>query len=277
MDDVDELPSDLTKVLFALGSRKLVLLEGASDVAVFREWYGDRRDVVEFFSPEVPRGRTGVEDMLARILARSTSPNPREYGIIDRDFRDSAEVDAALANPDAHLFILRRYCIENYLLEPAAVSEEVRVLSSHNADAPSPQVIEAALLQMCRSLQTMIAANWAFSEAGRGKHYTEGHALADRGTVLVRVTEDLQCSAAEAEVILSRKEALIGPMLLTLEAAHQRINGKHLFFHAYQFCQTFIGRGATKDQLRKLLARSVKERVGLHDDIKTIIEQRVLA
>lgn len=64
MDDVGELPPDLTRVLYALGSRRLVLLEGASDVAVFREWYRDRRDVIEFFSPEVPQGRSGVENLL---------------------------------------------------------------------------------------------------------------------------------------------------------------------------------------------------------------------
>jgi len=273
MDDIGELPPDLTRVLYALGSRKLVLLEGVSDVAVFREWYGDRRDVVEFFSPEVPRGRTGVEDLLARILARSTSLNPREYGIIDRDFRGDAEVEAALADPNAHLFILRRYCIENYLLEPAAVSEEVRVLSAPNANAPDSQVIEAALLHMCRSLHTLMAANWVFSEVGRGKHYPEGHALVDRGTVLARVMEDLECTYAEAEAAVSAKEQAIEPLLSDLETAHRRVNGKHLLF---QIHKTYIGSGITRDQSRNLLAREVK-RLGLHDDIKTIIERRVLA
>lgn len=156
MDDVGELPPDLTRLLYALGPRKLVLLEGASDVAVFQGWYWDRRDVIEFFSPEVPQGTSGVQTLLARILARSTSPHPREYGIIDRDFRDDVEVEAVLADPSAHLFILRRYCIENYLLEPAAVAEEVRVLSGSNTPPPHSQTMEAELLQMCRRLHTMM-------------------------------------------------------------------------------------------------------------------------
>ena len=274
MDDVEELPPDLTRVLYALGPRRLVLLEGASDVAVFREWYRDRLDVIEFFSPEVPQGRSGVENLLNRILARSTSPNPREYGIVDRDFRDDAEVEAALTDPDNHLFILRRYCIENSLLEPAAVAEELRVLSGPNTDVLDSQDTENRLLQICRSLHTMMAANWLFSEAGRGKHFPEGHRLMDREAVLARVTEDLGCTPAEAEVAVVEKEKLIEPLLSDLEGAYRRINGKHLLF---QIHQTFIRSGITRDQFRSLLARAVKERVGLPEDIKTIIEQRVLA
>ncbi len=274
MDDVGELPPDLTRVLYALGPRKLVLLEGASDVAVFREWFRDRRDVIEFFSPEVPQGRSGVENLLNRILARSPSSNPREYGIVDRDFREDAEVEAALSDPNTHLFILRRYCIENYLLEPAAVAEEVRVLSAPNMDAPDAQVMEAELLQMCRNLHTMMAANWVFSEAGRGRHFPEGHQLMDREAVMARVVEGLGCTTAKAEPAVSEKEVAIEPLLSSLEGAHQRINGKHLLF---QIHQTFIRSGITRDQFRNLLARAVRERVGLHEDIKTIIEQRVLA
>lgn len=272
MEDVGELPPDLTRVLFNLGTRKLVLLEGASDVAVLREWYQDRRDVVEFFSPEVPQGRRGVENLLNRILDRSTSPNPREYGIIDRDFREEAEVEAALADPDAHLFILRRYCIENYLLEPAAVAEELRVLSAPNA-TPDPQDMEAILLQMCRSLHMMMAANWAFVEAGRGTHFPEGHMFVDRETVEARVARELVCSQVEAEAALADKERQIEPLLSSLETAHWRINGKNLLF---QIHKTHIGSGITRDQFRNLLAREIR-RLGLHDDIKTIIEQRVLA
>ena len=273
MDDVGELPPDLTRVLFALGPRKLVLLEGASDVVVFREWYRDRRDVVEFFSPETPQGVSGVQTLLGRILAQSTSPNPREYGIIDRDFRADAEVEAALADPNAHLFILRRYCIESYLLEPAAVAEEVRVLSGADANAPNPQVMEAELLGLCRNLHTMMAANWVFFDVGRGRYFTEGHNLVDRQTVVACVVRELGCSLTDAEAAVSEKEGLIEPLLLILETAYWRINGKHLLF---QIHKRFVRSGATRDQFRSLLARAVK-RAGLHEDIKAIIEQRVLA
>ncbi len=274
MDDVGELPPDLTRVLFALGPRKLVLLEGASDVAVFREWYRDRRDVVEFFSLETPQGVSGVKILLARILAQSTSPNPREYGIIDRDFRSDAEVEEALANPNEHLFILRRYCIENYLLEPVAVAEEVRVLSGADADAPNPQVMEAELLGLCRDLHTMMAANWVFSEAVRKKYFQSGHTLPiNSQAVIAQVARELGRSEVDAEAAVSKKEGLIEPLLLILETAYWRINGKHLLFHIHK---EFVRSGATRDQFQNLLARAVK-RAGLHEDIKAIIEQRVLA
>ena len=273
MDDVGELPPDLATVLFNLGSRKLVLLEGASDVAVFREWYRDRRDVLEFFSPEPPQGTTGVESLLARILARSASPNPREYGIVDRDFREQAEVEASLADPASHLFILTRYCIENYLLEPFAVFEELRVLSGLEFQAADPQSMEADLLRLCRELLSLMAANWVFAEAGQGKHFREGNELVGRQAVIARVEKEFGCSFAEAEAAVAGKETLIEPLLSHLETAHQRINGKHLLFHVHNL---YIKTGIKREQFRNLLARAVKERVGLHEDIKVIIEQRIL-
>ena len=274
MDDIGELPADLVEVLFNLGSRKLVLLEGASDVAVFREWYRDRRDVIEFFSPKIPQGGTGVQALLARILARSVSKKPREYGIIDRDFREDAEIDAALADTATHLFILRRYCIENYLLEPAAVAEELRVLTRSYPNPPDLQNIEADLLQLCRNLHTMMAANWLFSEAGQGKHFGAGNDLLDRDTVITRVAQEFGCSPAEATLAVAEKERRIEPLLSGVETAYQRINGKHILFHLHR---VYIKSGITREQLHGLLARAVKERVGLSADIVEIVEKRILA
>lgn len=274
MADIGELPPDLTRVLYDLGPRKLVLLEGASDVAIFREWYRDRRDEVEFFAPEIPQGTTGVQTLLGRMLARSVSPNPREYGIIDRDFRNQAEVDAALADPNAHLFILGRYCIENYLLEPLAVSEEVRVLSGPDTIFLSAQDMKIRLLEMCRQLKTLMAANWALAEAQQGKHFAEGHEIIAREAVIERIAEELECSQEDAELALASKEESIEPMLSSLETAYRHINGKHLLFLVHK---TFVKTGVQRKPFQNLLARDVKEKVGLHEDIKTIIEQRVLA
>jgi len=86
--------------------------------------------------------------------------------------------------------------------------------------------------------------------------------------------ETTEKSGAEAVVAVSEKEDLIEPLLSSLETAYRRINGKHLLF---QIHQTFIGSGINRDQFRSLLARAVKERVGLPEDIKLIIEQRALA
>lgn len=274
MAEISELPPDLTRVLYDLGPRKLVLLEGISDVAIFREWYRDRRDQIEFFAPEVPQGTTGVRALFSRMLARSVSPNPREYGIVDRDFHDQAEVQAALADPEAHLFILGRYCIENYLLEPLAVSEEVRVLSGPNTISLSAQEMESRLLEMCRQLKTLMAANWVMAEAQRGKHFAEGHEIIAREAVIKRIAKELECSQEDAELALAAKEELIEPMLFSLETAYRHINGKHLLFLVHK---TFVKTGVQREPLRNLLARDVKEKVGLHEDIKTIVERRVLA
>ena len=47
---VSGLPPDLTLLLFDLGTRRLVLVEGPSDRDTLREWYRDNLGEVEFYS-----------------------------------------------------------------------------------------------------------------------------------------------------------------------------------------------------------------------------------
>lgn len=165
---ITELPSDLVKLLMELGPRKLVLVEGKTDRDIFRIWYRERLSEVEFFTPEVPRGGSGVVHLLNEVLAQSV--RGRAFGIIDRDFRDDSEIEAALQNPVARLFILRRYDIENYLFEPEAICEQLSIFPAAK-QVPSLEVMRSKLLEISRQLQTMMAANWVFSEIGGIIHF----------------------------------------------------------------------------------------------------------
>lgn len=267
---IDALPPDLTKLLFELGPRKLVLVEGQSDRMVFREWYRDRLSEVEFFTPEVPQGESGVQKLLARVLALSTSPRPREFGIIDRDFRSDAEVEAPHNDPYGHLFVLRRYSIENYLLEPAVPAEEIRVLTG---DERTGDEMQNVLLHLCQDFCAMMSANWVFVEGRAGKHFAEAHDLIDRATVVSYTAKQLSCSESEAEEQIAAKEALISPLLTDLDSAYTRINGKHLLFRVHK---DFTKTGVNKEQFRSLLARAIRQRAVLHSDIQAIMEQRIL-
>jgi hypothetical protein len=270
MRTITALPAELTRLLFDLGSRKLVLVEGPDDREVFHQWYGERWSDVEFY---VAGGSESVESFLQTVLAHSTTR--RAYGIIDRDFRSDAEVDAPLNDPSAHLFILRRYALENYLLEPEAVWEELRVYHGTAFAVPDARAMEASLLQLCQRLRTVVAANWVFYEVGGVEYFGEGHDLSDRTELIRQAARRLGCDEAEAERRIAEKEALLDPMLTALDTAHLRINGKHLLQQVYEVHVIKVKKGLLKDHLRNLLARSVK-RLGLHADVTTIVEGRIL-
>lgn len=169
---------------------------------------------------------------------------------------------------------MRRYSIENYLLEPAAVAEELRVLSGSDPAAPGAATLASDLLEMCRQLSLMMAANWLCHEARCGAYYPEAHDIMGRDAVVEKFRKDHACSKERAAQLLAEKEALLGPLLIALDTAHTRINGKHLLFHVYK---RYTKTGINKDQFRSLLARTIKEKIGLHADIRAIVEDRILA
>src|SRR5262249_42133607 len=126
-------PPEVTRILFDAGPRKIVLVEGTDDRDIFREWYMERRSEVEFYHREAGMGYENVIHFLEALQPYTT----HAYGIIDRDFRSDAEIEAPLRDLTKHLFILRRYAIENYLLEPEAVSEELRIYYGSRITAPT--------------------------------------------------------------------------------------------------------------------------------------------
>lgn len=150
-------PPDLVTLLVELGPQTLVLVEGDDDRRVLNEWYPEGLHNILYHVPG--GGATGVMSMLQHILLET--PVRRVYAIIDRDFRSEAEVTARLNDPDGHLFILPRYAIENYLLEPAAIQEELRPYYDYGDTfvVPDVAIIEGEILRMCQQLRTLMAAN----------------------------------------------------------------------------------------------------------------------
>jgi hypothetical protein len=119
----------------------------------------------------------------------------------------------------------------------------------------------------------MMAANWVFADTGVGRFFREAEYIAERDMVIHRIVNELSCSRTEAEELLTDKEVLIAPLLPTLETAYLRINGKHLLFHVHK---KYIQRELKRENLSKYLARTVKEKIGIPEDIKTIVERRIL-
>ena len=270
MRDIAALPADLTRLLFDLGPRKLVLVEGPSDRDVFHVWYRDRLSELGFYPAG---GDQSVESYLATILAYSTTQ--RAYGITDRDFRTDEEVQNPLNDPDAHLFILRRYAIENYLLEPHAVWQHLRLFQGEAFAVVDAVEMSNRLLALCRELHTMMAANWLLHEAS-AELFPEGYDLLSRDDMIAHTANRLHLDVAQTEPLVAAKEAAIGPLLVSLDDAYTRINGKHLLHQIVTRHRVPHRPGLQKEHFLRLLADTVQRNPGMHADIATIVEQRIL-
>jgi len=270
---ISQLPSELSLMLFEAGNRQLVFLEGKDDIEVFEEWFKEDLSDIYFYAPG---GSCKVENFLQKTLEKSHKG--QVYGIIDRDFRTEQEVNASLNDKSAHLFILRRYALENYLLEPFAVWEELRIYPSDSVKIPDSSAMTTDLLQLCEHLKTMMAANWVIYEASTGaKYFKEGYPLSDRANIIQQTSKRLNWELAITEQKIAEKEIIIQSKLDSIDNAYQMIDGKHLL---HQVMYKYTNEPKTKprvEHFRRLLTRTVKEKIGLHVDILWIIKQRILS
>lgn len=268
---ITSLPQQLVNIVFQMGNRKLVLLEGDDDVEVLEEWFKEDLSEILFYAAE---GNVNVETYLNSMLSHSIKR--QVYGIIDRDFRTDQEVTACNDNVNIHLFILHRYAIENYLLEPSAVWEELKTYHGRYF-TETTETISLGLIDLCRKLKTIMAANWVIKESNTGAEYfKKGYEIDDRDEIIRQTSRRLQYHIIAAEQKISVKEQLIESKLDTLENAHTFINGKHLFHQLYDKYVNAIKRGLRRDHLRNLLTRNIKEKVGIHGSLTEIIKRRIL-
>jgi hypothetical protein len=107
------------------GRRVVIYVEGKSDVQVLEAWFG----LARFTFEQADGGKVGVFEAVNRERARGKEC----FGIVDRDFATDEEVQAS-QKPDSPVAILRRYCIENYLLEPKVLSEVTQLKMFHGID-----------------------------------------------------------------------------------------------------------------------------------------------
>lgn len=270
---ISALPNDLVNLVFQLGNRKLVLLEGDDDVEILEEWFRDDLSELFFYAAE---GYPNVESYLNILLNYSTKK--RIFGILDRDFKSEQEVNNSYTDNDSQLFILRRYAIENYLLEPLAVWEELRVYHGRDFTIDNAQTMEQKLMNICRQLKTIMAANWIIHESSTGTEYfSKGHQICNRDIIIRQASIRLGYDRNLTEQKIKEKEIIIESALNTISEAYTVINGKHILHQVFEKYINAVKRGLRKEHFRNLLARTVKEKIGLHSDILLIIRQRILS
>lgn len=114
-----------------------VYLESAEDVRIFSEhWFSDKQDKLRFVSAEGEQTGGGGCIAVINKVTEANNQNIRAHGIIDRDvllsdakFELFWEIDDTTfhaAQPYGEkIYVLRRWELENYLLQPEAFVYEV--------------------------------------------------------------------------------------------------------------------------------------------------------
>lgn len=272
--NVRALSDELTKILFDLGPRRLVLVEGPDDFEILRLWYRDKQSSLLFHSAH---GNRNIIRLLDEFEA--CGRGERIYGIRDRDFRSEQSIRKDEEKHQGRLFTLSRYSVENYILEPKAVWEELSLFVGDKFSIKDGELMEQKLLQIFQSLHMLMAANWIFSEQPREDEvafFPPGHDV-DDSTKLMETTKRRLKKLAPEEVagLMRSKAEILKSNLATIEKAQTVINGKHVLHHLHLFALAEKS-GLSKEHLRNLLARTVKEKIGIPLEIRTIIETNIL-
>ncbi len=272
---ISNLSVELTNILFELGNRKLVFLEGKDDVEIFEEWFSENLGNICFHDAG---GCKNVKNYLDEILELSSKKEI--YGIIDRDFHTDEEVDNALSDNLNHLFILRLSEIENYLLEPVALWEELRIYPTKPSfNITNSDSMETGLLELCNKLKTVVAANLLLHEVDtEAQHFNSGYDIKNnnRENIIQQTAKKLNWEFIETEQKIYEQESLIESKLDSIDNAYKIIDGKRILNQIMLEYTSEPKKFERVEHLRKLLTRRIKERIHIHEDILFIIKKRIL-
>ncbi len=95
-----------------------VYVEGDDDINILSRWF-----------PAIQlKAANGKDAVMAKV-----ERDPKALGVRDRDFASDKEVSDS-REPASRVAILKRYCIENYLLEPNIISAAVVGFAAHGRE-----------------------------------------------------------------------------------------------------------------------------------------------
>ncbi len=145
------------------GSGVCVIVEGETerdDPWFFQRWFGDRARDVTFFPRD---GWELVIQSVTDLRARAALGVKKVYGIVDRDF----EIPVYSPFPTDGILRLRKYTLENYLLDPGIWFAVVQPFLQRN---PKPgwrteAEIQTTIETLYRDCIPLAAYNWTLHTA----------------------------------------------------------------------------------------------------------------
>jgi len=234
-----------------------IYVEGDDDLRILRAWF-----------PNIQFTSAGGKDK----VAANTLQHPACQGLKDRDFADDVAVAASRAS-GSRLALLRRYCIENYLLEPDIIASAVRAMpavASSLAAWTDEAFVRQQLTQWGAELALYAAANVIV--AGWRKA-VEADFLSYFGPLpplpplsRAQVIQELQRRLAslirpeEVENVLEARLRQIQQDITAWDGLHRWINGKVLLEKCL-YPRVFEPTGLSQSRLRDALIEAGKGHV----------------
>ena len=272
------LPEPLTIAIQQAGSRKFVLVEGDDDQLAFENSYKKYLSQIYFHSCG---GSNMVENHFNQL--KNIAQTKRFFGIRDRDFLDDEQVENSYEQ-NSQFYILKWYCIENYLLDEVLIFKELCVRHKENyrekIGCSSIENIKQYFIELRQSLCAITAAEWLISEFNERKvaqnienseterveYFSTGFDTKKRELIVKQLAQKIGLSENETNTILTQQEIL----LAMFDTLHIKYNGKRLL---HWVCKRFEFKD--KEYFKRLLiSRLHSEEV--NTNFKEIIEDRVL-
>jgi len=251
----------------AAGSDRIVYVEDNADT-IWRVWF-PRGSGVQF------EDAGGKGKVWKQVRAEAGS-----FGVVDRDFDDDEAVRAS-RGADSRVWVLDRYCVESYLLEPVAIAQVAELfppVARSEPDWTNAVHIESTLLEWGRNLRFYAAANHLIDDWNRHiqllRYFRPSHSdrLFDREFILGELYAWARGLPVEADVEreLDERAAVIGNARRTIAGAHRWIDGKAILgsllhpdaFHAIRL---------SSDDLKRYLAEAAK--TNLPADLQTLAQR----
>ncbi|TAF79025.1 MAG: DUF4435 domain-containing protein [Runella slithyformis] len=272
-----ELSEPLIIAIHQAGNRKLILVEGDEDQDIFEGYFKKYLSQICFFDCG------GVNHILKYLEELSQKSTSKEFfGVRDRDFLDDNTVENSYSE-NSQLFILRWYCIENYLLNEQSIFDELCTKHKKNARAKigfrDIEDITNYIGELKESLCAITAADWVTaefneeraaqninnSETERVAYFSEGFDY-NRENITRQLYQKLGLSGDKVIELIEQKENL----LLSQDILHTKYSGKRLI---HWICKRFDFRD--KEHFKRLLISRLNTK-NIPSNLKEIVEGKIL-
>lgn len=237
-----------------------IFVEGDSDRDILARWF-------PHLQITAVNGKNNIHRRVEQVQ--------QSWGLLDRDFADEAIVTASRL-PESRVVVLRRYCIENYLLEPATIAKVAGLLvRRYPALQPWTDETHVAdqLLRWGAELAIYAAANrlvaeWRTIIDDDFVRYFGPLPPLPREQVLVELTKRLVKlpKAADLEALLGANYAEILSDISGIEGVHRWINGKVLL-EEFLYPRVFNLHNLSQGRLRDALIEA-----GIHAPPQELVE-----
>lgn len=281
MRTIGTLPPNLCRMIFRAGRRKVVLVEGKDDVETFEQWFPDLKSKLLFYDCE---GYTKVEDWLSEILSDGRYRNV--FGIRDRDL-DYLPTESKVTqcynkkSKNVRLYITRLRNLENYLVDTQLLYDFFKAFDRDKFDYQNTSQLENELMKIGQNLIPVTAANMVIAENNtsipndqeKPSEFPVGALFnSDKKDTITATVSKTGKSKAEITRQINPKITNIKQSAISLSKLNEYIDGKRYLMAI----KTKYGFTSTLNQFYNLLCNRIPKQNEIPEDIKYIIEERIL-